>query len=120
MSRPGDPDREQVTLTGTVEIITETARRVDAAGGQDFEYGYGPLEGNREPEPGEPVRWYCRATMPRKRGRKTVLWRYKGTAVAQPGQSHDRALAYAGMRLLEALGANTIAFDTSDDPEPDR
>ena len=58
MSRPGDPDREQVVITGTVELITETARRVGAAGGQDFEYGYGPLEGNREPAPDEPVRWH--------------------------------------------------------------
>lgn len=122
MSNPGDPGREQLVINGTVELITETVRRVGAAGGQDFEYGYGPLEGNHEPTRDEPVRWHARARMRRRRGRKTVLWIYKGTAVAQPGESHDRALAFACSRLLEDLGANVLIFETGADekPEPER
>lgn len=121
MSRPGDPGREQVILTGTAEIIAETAERVGRSGGLEFEYGYAPASGgNREPDPGEAVRWHCRAVRMRKRGRREVRWTYRGTAVAEPGTSHDRALAYACMRLLEELGANVIAFDQGDDPEPAR
>ncbi len=119
MSRPGDPGREQVTLTGTVEILADTAERVGRAGGSSFEYGYEAESGHkREPSRSEPVRWYCTAVMMRQRGRKRVPFTYKGTAVADPGESHDRALGYACSRLLEQLGANVIVFETGDGPEP--
>lgn len=119
MSRPGDEGREQVTLTGTIEILADTAERVGRAGGSSFEYGYEAETGHhREPAKTEPVRWYCTAVMMRKRGRKRVPFTYKGTAIAEPGENHDRALGYACMRLLEKLGANVVLFEDSDKPEP--
>lgn len=122
MSKPGDPGREQVMLTGTMQILTDTAQRVGRAGGRSFEYGYEAAGRPRqEPRDDEPVRWYCTAVMMRKRGKRRIPWTYRGTAVAEPGSNHDRALGYACMRLLEQLGANVVLFETgTDQPEPER
>lgn len=109
------------------EVLVKTAEFVGTVpGAQTFTFGYDAvdreLEDGEEPDPGEAVRWWVKATARQKlhRGRRPVprSWiRYavfNPTVAPTPGdpRSHAEAIMVASIALLEAMGADRILLDT--------
>lgn len=85
-------------------------------GARDFELSYTAadrvLEDDEEPLPDESVAWLATATVRRKytKGTKPITRGYTGTAIAEPGTSHELAAVNAVVELLRAMGANVTVL----------
>lgn len=100
------------TFDQTLITVADLCRR---AGCSTFELEYDStsrdLADDEQPRPGEDVRWTATARHPT---RGTL------TGTASGSGNHARLIRYALVRLVEALGANTIVVDVTDDEEPAR
>lgn len=122
MSRPGDPDRELITVETPADTVTLAADLARRAGARTFEFRYDAadrhLPDGEEPRDDERIRWQCIATWPTTRdpfGRRTHR-RVVGEAVVEPGQDHGtRGGQAAAIDFAEKLGANVVVIDLGDD-----
>jgi hypothetical protein len=103
--------RRQFTANNTDETLAVTARLVRESGAAEFELAYDAtnrrLKPNEDVGPDDEVRWTATASLRTPFGVATRT----GTALVAPGGDHGRGVAYACVRLLEALGANTVVVD---------
>lgn len=109
--------RRQFTANNVDETIATTAHLVRESGAAEFELAYAPtnrrLKPNEDAGPDDEVRWTATASIRTPFGVASRT----GTALVAPGGDHGRGVAYACVRLLEALGANTVVVDMSPDTE---
>lgn len=123
MSRPGDPGRTQHSATGGTEALVMAVDLVrQIPGAKTFEIRYDALNRklakDEEPTAEDRVRWEAVAVISRKHGKHCIDTTYIGSAIVEPGDSHDRGQALAAVDLLEQLGANAVVIDLTDDADP--